>query len=241
MRVFVATPTGELTRYPEFWLSVNAQKISKEVEIIFGPAQGVYIPNNQNLIARHFLESEAEFFWLVNDDQVYPPHTLHRLLQHNVQIVVPVCLGHDIPFRPLIYDRDEGDEGGLHTRYLDDADRGLVQVVAAGGGGMLIKRALFEAIPDPWWEVHTARSTGHPPIQSTEDIDFCRKVRALDIPIWCDTDCIVGHKTLFTVWPYRDKETRKWSTMVTRGPDQIQIPKAESPLAVNLEIETQFR
>jgi hypothetical protein len=229
MKVFVAVPSGELSRYPEFWHSLQGLALPHGTQLIYGQARGVYVATNQNVIARQFLSTDAEYFWLVNDDQLYPPHTLSRLLAHDVNVCVPVCLGHDFPFKPLIYDHDAGDEVGLRPRYLDDSDRGLVQVVAAGGGGMLLKRVVFESIPDPWWEVHTARPPGAPPIQSTEDVDFCRKIRALGVPIWCDTDAVVGHQTVFTVWPYRDRDTRNWSTAISRGEDHVIIPAAREP------------
>lgn len=229
MKVFVAAPTGELTRYPEFWHSLAGQQGLNGIEVVTKPCRGVYIPNNQNALVREFLQTDADYFWLVNDDQVYPPHALARLLSHDVSVVVPVCLGHDIPFRPLLYDTDRGDTEGAHVRYLNDSDSGLVRIVSSGGGGMLIKRKVLEAIQDPWFEVHMAQIEGQPAMQSSEDIDFCRKLQALDIPMWCDTDCLVGHITVFIVWPYRDRDTRGWSTVISRGADHIQLQKAMEP------------
>src|SRR5689334_16187326 len=200
IKVFAAIPCGELARYSEFWRAFNGLQVPDGVTLMTEQCRSPYIANNQNMLARVFLQSDADYYWLINDDQIYPMNTLARLLSYQKDVIVPLCLRHDIPMEPLIYDRvDPECSDSFYYHYLKKDDPKLLEVVGSGGGGMLIHRRVFEAIPDPWWETHTAYVPGQPPTQSTEDLDFCTKVREAGFKIWCATDVPVGHQTLFVV------------------------------------------
>jgi hypothetical protein len=232
-KIFIASPCNELSRYSVFWRSLTGLQLPRDVVIAPESEQcrSPYISNNQNILARIFLKTDSDYFWLVNDDQIYPPRILAQLLSHRKDVVVPVCLRHDYPFEPLVYDRLEEDGHSFHYRYLNDDEYGLVPCVASGGGGMLIHRRVFEAIEDPWWETHTVRTPDQPPVQSTEDLDFCKKVFEHGFEMWCDTSSWVGHITLFDVWPFRGQDG-KWMTVISRGEHQIIVPAAASPLSI---------
>ncbi len=165
MKVFFATPSGEMSRYSEFWRSVQGIVLPEGVTI--HPDSDVcrspYIANNQNWLARLFLAGDADYYWLLNDDQMYPATTLARLLAYHKDVIVPLCLRHDLPCEPLIYDRVDPEAPDQYLyHYLQKDDPELLAIVGAGGGGMLIHRRVFEAIPDPWWETHTAPFTLFP-------------------------------------------------------------------------------
>lgn len=227
MKVFVSTPCAELSRYPEFWGSLLKQKLPAGVEMVPEQMRGTYISENQNNLARQFLTTDCTHYWLTNDDQVYPPDTLARLLARDVDIVAPVCVQRNAPFRPLVYDMDDGGENGaIRPLWLTRKVKGLVPIVAAGGGGTLIKRAVLEKIADPWWEVKTVRKPGHPPNQMSEDIDFARKARAAGFKLWCDADCIVGHQGVVTWWPIRNPQTGEWATAIDRNGVSFQTAAA---------------
>lgn len=227
MKVFIATPCGELSRYPEFWGSLIQQELSPGVATVCQQQRGTYISENQNVLARLFLSTDADFFWLTNDDQLYQPDALARLLAHDVDVIVPMCIQRNAPFRPLVYDRDDEKSGGdIRPLYLTRFVKGLMQVKAGGGGGMLIKRKVLETIADPWWEVETVRKPGHPPNMMSEDISFCRKVRAAGFKVWCDTDVKVGHQGVVTFWPVQDQKTGDWATAIDRNGSSFFAPAA---------------
>ena len=100
---------------------------------------------------------------------------------------------------------------------------------------MLIKRKVLETIPDPWWETHTAWPKGLPPISSTEDLDFCKKVREAGFRIFCNLDAPIGHITPMIVWPSR-RTDGSWWTAISRGVSKVEIPAARSPLAVETKL-----
>lgn len=249
MKVFIAVPCSEIGRYPKFWTLLNSvhrpsplygalqfEEFTKATEGTYLEAcASPYIANNQNTLARQFMKSGADYFWLTNDDQLYMPDTLARLLSHRKDVIVPICLGHDFPCEPLIFDRlGDTPDSYLH-RYLRPNDHLIGSLIATGGGGMLIHRRVMEKIGDPWWDTHMAYLPHTDPMQSTEDIDFCKKVLDAGFEIWCDTDCAVGHITIFDVWPARQQDGT-WATMIKRNHDYVTIPAVREVLPEDVSV-----
>lgn len=229
-RVFIGLPCGELARYSGFWQSYRDLNL-EGIEVLSGLGQGLYIDYNQNGLVRKMFEAEKEFgrfdyFWLVNDDMSMPRNTLKQLMSWKKDIICPIMLMHDVPFDTLFYDYRQED-GLYHHKYLETGERGLVRGLAAGGGGMLIKREVFDAFPDPWWETHWSFNGPHP-TRSTEDFDFCKKAEDAGFEVWCDLDCPVGHQTIMTVWPVRMQDG-SWSTSIERRGQHVIIPAALDP------------
>ncbi len=230
-KVFFATPTAELGRFPKFWLSLQHLILPEGVTV--DPASnavaGAYTSNNQNALARMFMASDADYFWLLNDDQIYPPQTLARLLAYNKDVIVPLCLRHDLPCEPLIFDRIDPDcPDNYFYHFLQKDDPELLPIVSAGGGGALIHRRVLEAIPDPWWETHTVHAPGWLPVQSTEDHDFFKKVRETGFQLWAAMEVSVFHETIFSLAPARTPEG-EWVTVIQRNDRQFAIPAATKP------------
>lgn len=225
VKVFAAIPSHDLSRFPEFWATLMTQDLPPGVTMTPALCRGTYIAENQNNMARQFMAGDFDYFWLTNDDQVYPPDTLARLLSHRAGVVAPVCLERSAPFRPLVYDRFETHTGRVFHRFLNDGKSGLIEVAATGGGGMLISRRVLEKVKDPWWEVRTVRANGTTPTQMSEDIDFCHKAHAAGFSVLCDTSIVVGHNAVFTIWPQRD-ESGKWCTALERSQQKIMLPAA---------------
>jgi hypothetical protein len=227
-KVFIAKPTGEFSRFPDF--HDNLDRVICPPCTIKDSVKGIYIANNQNELARLFLKSDAEYFWLTNDDQLYPPETLLRLLAHDKDVCGVNSLLKGQPHPPLIYSEGEG-AGFYPYRYFRHGERGLVRVGAVAGGGMLIRRHVFEKIADPWWEVHTVYPTdGRKPTQSSEDFDFCKKVTDAGFEIWCDLDIRVPHGTTFWLMPEMTA-TGEWITTLMRGDEKLVVPAAPDPKA----------
>ncbi len=241
VKVFISVPCGELARYSSFW-QTRLDLDTDGLQVLSGQGQGLYIDFNQNGMVRQMFESEKKFgrfdyFWLLNDDMIIPRSTLKQLIAADKDIACPIMVMHDIPFDTLFYDYRQ-DDGLYHHKYLEPGQRGLTRGLAAGGGGMLIKREVFDAFPDPWWETHWAYpKPGQEgfPTRSTEDFDFCKKAEDAGFEIWCDLDCPVGHKTLFTLWPVR-QEDGTWGTSIERRGKHILIPAALDPVKHGTEL-----
>ena len=225
-KVFVALPQSESGRYSDFEANLNLVVTPPYTT----PPQrlcGIYIANLQNTLARAFLASDFEWFWLLNDDQLYYPDTLLRLLSHKKDVVGPLCLLKAAPHSPILYTRMP--DGHLTYEYLGRHDRGLKTKprMVIGGGGMLVHRRVFEAIPDPWWTVTTKQNPKSGLFEQTsEDVDFCAKVEDAGFQIWCDLDVSVIHNATYGLKAVYDTASGQWITVLMRGEEQIGIPAA---------------
>jgi hypothetical protein len=222
-KVFIAKPAGELARYSEYNDTLDAV-ITPPQTMRMG-LYGTYIMNLQNELARAFMQTDCDYFWLLNDDQLYPADTLIRLLQHKKDVITPLCLERGFPFPPLIYGKRN--PTGTHDRiFLKRGERGLKRIGACGGGGMLVHRRVMEAIGDPWWTVQMATRDNGTIEQTTEDLDFCDRVVEKGFEIWVDLETSLGHIAQFTIRSMMDNRGQ-WQTVLTRGAARLAIPTAQ--------------
>lgn len=219
IKVFVAVPCSEQARSHRFYVSLASQSLPEGVTMSAPvPCFGAYIPWNQNTLADTFLQTDATHFWLTNDDQVYPIDTLGKLLRHDADVAVPLCLSRAAPFQPLIY-RQMGI--AVVPRTLEPDMKGAIPIAASGGGGMLIKRHVLETIARPWWETNTVWLQNKPRMM-TEDLDFCRKVASAGFKMVCDLEAMVGHEAHFTIWPGRNPDG-SWYSGINRESATIRM------------------
>jgi hypothetical protein len=161
----------------------------------------------RNGLVRHALNTNAHWLWFMDDDHAFKPTLLTQLLDHGKDLVVPVCLTRVHPFQPVAYTEKIADDLYLPIPLREQPTDGLVRLEAGGCAGMLIRRPVLEAIPEPWFE-YTDRS---------EDIIFCEKARAAGFELWGDLNARLGHITTAVVWPaVKDGE---WVTGFTIGRD----------------------
>ena len=178
---------------------------------------GVNVGNNRNVVAAHFA---GDWLCMIDDDQVFAPDLLHRLLRHladdRVDIVVPLILRRNPPHVPCLLvsapsKRADARVVELHephyVRYVLRQmnltnQRGRQAVEAAGSGIMLIRRRVFERVTTPWFERRGDLG---------DDFHFCLKARAAGCGVYCDVDTTAGHVTPMAVWPTRQPSGR-WGT-----------------------------
>jgi hypothetical protein len=179
---------------------------------------GVNIGANRNIVAAQFA---GDWLCMIDDDQVFAPDLLVRLLRHladdRVDIVVPLILRRNPPHAPVLL--IPAPMKGTRTRvvelnhreqpvrfFLQRAtlanQRGLQAVEGAGSGIMLIRRRVFERIEPPWFERKG---------ELGEDFHFCLKARAAGCGVFCDFGVTAGHVTPMAVWPTRQPNGR-WGT-----------------------------
>lgn len=148
----------------------------------------------RNELAQEVVDGGHDWLWFMDDDHVFAPELLERLLSHELPLVTPVCLTRQRPFRPVQFtERRPGDAKQYLPIPLDVMERtgGLVELEAGGTAGMLIRREVLEAIPPPWFE-YADRS---------EDIIFCEKAKAAGFKLMCDLSCRIGHITVAVLEP----------------------------------------
>lgn len=175
----------ELTRYADFSIALMHHQTPPGSKLIW--TKGVDVVGNMNRMVDGM---EGDWLWVLGDDHVFDFDLLNRLLAHDVDIVVPLCLKRNPPYDPVVYSgQNEKDE---YIGYTDLPESGLVEVHAAGSAGMLIRRRVFDALSDPVFEAYGGLN---------EDLTFCAKAREAGFTIWCDVEARLGHIGILCVWP----------------------------------------
>jgi GT2 family glycosyltransferase len=143
------------------------------------------------------MEEDAEWLLMVDDDHVFAPDLLERLLSHEVDIVAALALRRDEPYGPFCFVGTAGPGVYVPADLREHAPDDLLQVRAVGTGAMLIRRRVFETLPAPWFTISE---------ESGEDMRFCDAAHAAGLPIHCDLGARLGHLTTTAVWPVSNPE-----------------------------------
>lgn len=202
---------------PADWALINGGKISRMpvCQVRFAS-----LAASLNYIGKTFMEYGFEWLFLTNDDHVYPPDTILRLLSHNKDYVTGVYLKKQIPFDPILYESID-ENGRLVPKLFKRFEGGLVPIVASGDGCLLIRRKVLETIPYPWWEMSDPAS----PDLITQDLIFSKKVRDAGFEMYADLDAVVGHLAITLVSP--ERTDADWKTVILTGQsDRITLPPA---------------
>jgi hypothetical protein len=145
----------------------------------------------RNKLAKMAVETGSEWLLFIDDDHVFHPDLLHRLLAHNVDIVGSLYLQRMLPFAPVAYSQKTEDERYIPLNLAEMPEDGLVEVAAIGTGGMLIRSEVFHALEYPYFEHGRA----------SEDLIFCDRAREAGFTIHCDLGSRLGHMTPTAIWP----------------------------------------
>jgi hypothetical protein len=168
----------ETARYSEFATSLaNLRRpVGWEVQMVLGTD----IADSR---CRLVEQLDGDHLLFLDDDQVFDPDLLERLLAHQLDVVGALVPGKHAPFLPYL---------GAGGPTAPTEAPGLLEVEATGTGALLVRRRVFEALEPPYF---------WPP---GEDVVFCRRVRELGFQIFVDTSVWVGHLAPITVWPHWD-------------------------------------
>ena len=177
---------------------------------------GGSVPGNLNKLVDVALEHACTHLFIVEDDSIFAPDTVMRLLAHHKPVVTGLCLNRNAPFRPYIYENSDP-AAGLKYRTLNAEDTGLIRVGATGMGGILINMCVFQQLQRPYFEVNYRGE-----VEWGQDIGFGAKlIHAgievfcdLDVPIWHGTDCFLGTK----------HDDKGWWLLIRIGTAQTEVP-----------------
>ncbi len=189
----------------------NRQRIMSHAHGEMGKQCGAAaIADGRNAIARAILdESDADYLWMVDSDMGFEPDIVDRLVEVAHAKDRPVvgglafahktdgkATGYGIRYRcqPTLYDwYEDDDQAGFVPRFRYDRDT-LAEVGATGAACVLIHRLALEAIRDrygdQWFD-----PIRHPKITNplSEDLSFCVRVAACDMPLHVHTGIKTGH------------------------------------------------
>lgn len=173
----------------------------------------------RNTLTRMALEQGAEWLMFLDDDHVFPPELLTRLLAHDVAIVGALYMQRQVPFAPIAYSNKTEDERYIPVQLADHGPNDLIEVAALGTGGMLIRSEILRAMQEPWFEHGRA----------SEDLIFCDRVYELGLgPVYCDLGARMGHLSPSALWPaYEQGEWAVGFSLADGFSVTVPISKAE--------------
>lgn len=159
------------------------------------------ISSARNNLTRQFLDdTDAEWLWWIDADMAWDPDALDGLMAvadpTKAPIVGGLCFGafHDALF-PTIYQFGQVDGEFTTIRVAEYPDNSTIRVAATGAAFLLIHRSALVAIRDhefnktfPWFQ--ETEMSGKP---VGEDLTFCIRAAAVDIPVHVTTSVKVGH------------------------------------------------
>lgn len=204
--ILLGVSCAETARYAECWESIVRLKPPSGMPMSIVVARSANIAQNRNLISAKALESPCDYVFYADDDQVFLPDTIQKLVAHQRPVMAGVYASRDVPFLTHIYN-EEAPEGWVRKYRLPPRATGVLNCLATGAGALLVHRRVLEALEKPYWRIGQLE-----PTYWSDDIDFCRRVREAGFPIVVDLDCPVGHLAYASLWPSRDDHG--WGTTV---------------------------
>ena len=212
-----------------FWESLEELERPPATQVLIRRNNSVAQARNE--IAAEALRLGAQWIWWLDDDLIFNPGTLMRMLQRPESIVIGLSMmrmpatGGEIPtFRPLWSAETHHGTKWAPVQEIVLEVNGLMRLRSGTGGGVLTRREVFERVPQPWWAIGQ-----YIPDMFWEDIYFYDKCRQAGFEVWGDPSIKFGHDTTVTLWPYQDA-AGQWYTMLARGFDPMLGEKWPEPV-----------
>lgn len=146
---------------------------------------------SRDSIVHTCITESADWVFFIDDDQVFQPDVLYRLLARQEPVVSALIIQRGAPFLPTAYaSKEDGKYSPLDLRSVSGS--ALVQVAGVGSGGLLVRREVFEVLDPPWF-LYTENFG--------EDLYFSGKCEEAGIQLLVDTGCRIGHLIPASVIP----------------------------------------
>jgi GT2 family glycosyltransferase len=181
MKVCIGIPCNRQVRTKTVESLFNLEIPCEKIIII--ATEGYTISENRNYLSVQAIKAGCTHLLFIDDDMVFPPDTLKRLLSHQKEIVGVVYHSRMFPPTPVVV-TEEG-----QTVKVDGLEP-LIKCGHVGGGVMLIDLEVFKKIERPWFTTKT-HENGFTIMG--EDAWFCSQARKAGYTIWCDTTLQIGH------------------------------------------------
>jgi GT2 family glycosyltransferase len=194
-RIFIGVPSRDMTasaicgRLALLLVDLARRSDAPAIEIVAGyPVDRV-----RNRICKRFLESDADYVLMIDDDTV-PPATVLDMARHDKDVVGALCYAYlpALGYYSVAYPSGNGDRRAPRLGIGDQIEhRGLMEVELVGTACLLIHRRVLEALDPPYFKMVLDDDCLY--IKDSEDFTFCRKARAAGFSVWLDTDQPCSH------------------------------------------------
>ena len=145
----------------------------------------------KQLAAEYAVEQGCEWVLFIDDDVLFPPNTLLKLLSWGKDIVNGVYWSKSDPSVPLVF------KGHMQGSYYDWHVGDFIEIDSAGMGLTLIKTKVFKEMPKPWFSenyvYHQLDGAPSKNNATTEDLYFYKKARDFGFKVYCDTSLQAYH------------------------------------------------
>lgn len=168
----------------------------RRYDLTLGYTAGYPASSTRNRIANLFLESQADYLVMLDDDQA-PTCNVLDYIEYDLDVVgfpypsIRINNDNPIPWFPC----------------PPDPDGGIREVQFVGGGCLIIARRVLEALKRPFEDYFSEDGL----FAEGEDLTFCRRAREARFAIWCVMDKPLLHikpVEMLTMWRYVDGLTR---------------------------------
>lgn len=181
MKVLIGVPSFDLL-HADFCTSLAGmlmhraydRAMSRDVKIAYQNVKSTIIHSARALLVHSAIDGGCTHILFLDSDLTFPPNTLNRLIAHHQPFVCATYVKRHPPHGLL---------GRPTSPEFVPFPNGLVGMEEVPLGCALIKLTVFDSVPRP----HFSYIAGETPATDiSEDIGFCRAVRAAGLPIYCD-------------------------------------------------------
>jgi len=125
------------------------------------------------------LETQSYWVWFISEEHGFQPDVLESLISKNQAIVAPIVVGNRGPFHPTAWTNVT--DGKVEPLLLNQVTgpTTLTEVRGASTDGMLVRRAVFEAMGSSWFKMAGENEP--------EGIHFCERAAELGFQTYIDT------------------------------------------------------
>jgi len=168
-----------------------------DVSLQMYPTLGVSpVDNARNEIVDQFLKGDCTHLFWIDSDTIPPEDALRKLLSHDKDICSAIT-----PIVEYDHAQKDSESNGFYKKWncvgVDNKfvkpHTGLVPVHGAGGSCLLVKRAVYEKMPKPWYRFMYQDDNGKECFAG-EDISFVAKAIGAGFTAFADTDILCGHQ-----------------------------------------------
>jgi GT2 family glycosyltransferase len=142
------------------------------------------IDTARNNIVDLFLKEPAKYLFMCDDDMIFEPDIIERLMEHNVDIVGGLAFKRRPDYQPCVYRQNQDDK-----QYYPILPEVFQEVDVVGTGGILINLDVFKKLKYPWFSTFYDADNIHWSV----DFDFCIKAKKAGFKIFVDPKVELGH------------------------------------------------
>ena len=182
-------------------LAYRLPQIRNRVLVAQGDAG--HLDVGRNKVVQEFMKTKLEWLLWIDTDMAFQPREFDLVTESADPEERPIVSGlyYSVERKPVAFWNNlHPADGMVHADPIPEPESdGLIPVEGVGFGFVVVHRSVFERVAEafgplhphrPWFDCSDFGPYQEPP---SEDLSFCHRARALDIPIYVHTGARVGH------------------------------------------------